>query len=254
MKLAGVVCTYGRAALAELLACIARQTIEIPTLVYVDNAPGLRVDVEQFAGMLHVVHGPKLPTIGAVRSAAVQAARERWPLDGFLLLDDDDFYASVHYEVTSAALRASAGWVAGLSIGITRDGGPPEYVSNEGREGQHATWGVSFEAYDRAGGYPDNAFEDVGLGCALRHSKHGRTQCTPHWVTTHVRREHFANLSGRAAHFDTSTVRTIDQLALGTVRPRWSAECEFLEQWCAARRAGEPLSTPPPPRRAQLVP
>lgn len=235
MKLAAVVCSIGRASLAELLACIDRQTVALPTLLWLDNVPDVHVHEGE---SVYVVHGGKLPTLGAVRHAAVEAARDVFqlgPRDGFLVLDDDDFYAPTHHELTRAALeRSSTGWASSLSIGITRDRGAPEHCVNESGIGQHGTWGLRLDLYDSVGGYPDDPHEDTALAWAL-----GRKLARPGWHTTHVRREHTGNLSGAAVAFDTQRVRELSQLA-PMIRARWTAECSFLAAWCASRAATRP--------------
>lgn len=232
MKAAAVVCTYGREALCELLACVERQTLELPTLVYVDRAPELRLfDLPE---CVQVVRGLGCDHFGGVRRASVECARAVFALEpdsGVLVLDDDDFYSSRHFELTVLELeRAAGGWVGGLAMGLSVENGTPEYVRGESGVGQHGTWGFKLARYDQAGGYPAELErdEDLALGYAM-----GWKTCTPHWHCTHVRRHHAANISG-AADFDRDMVRRLDKLAT-EARPRWSTKCESFEAWCAAR-------------------
>jgi hypothetical protein len=238
MKAAAVVCTYGRVALCELLACVARQTLQLPTLVffdgrltYTDGSEVMRFDVPP---LVEVVQAPRQLSLGLVRRAAVEAARECFELDAesvVLVLDDDDFYSSKHFELTLAALelaRAAGwrGWTGALAMGLAIDGGAPELVHGDAGVGQHATWGFPLGAYDAAGGYLDvPRDEDVALGNAL-----GWHHCRPHHHVTHVRRHHGANIS--ALGFDRDVVRALDSLTT-VVRPApWSHELEQLELWC----------------------
>ena len=238
MRVAAVVCTYGRAALAQLLACVERQTVPMPTLVWVDDAAHVRVLPPDG---VEVMHGPRMSTIGAVRHAAVEAASSVFdlgPLDGFMTLDDDDFYSSQHFEQTAAALEraGSSGWTGALSMGLSYNGsGTIEHVSHDSGIGQHATWAFRFDAYDAAGGYPDDPKEDLGLAYGV-----GFEKCRPHWHTTHVRRQNEISLSGLAS-FDPMKLRSIDTTTVGSIYPRWSDECERFERWCSTRplrRAG----------------
>jgi hypothetical protein len=240
MKAAAVVCTYGRLALCELLACVERQTLQLPLLVffdgrltYTDGAPVMRFDV---SSMVEVVEAPRQLSLGLVRRAAVEAARQSFELDAdsaVLVLDDDDFYSARHFELTLAELERAPrplGWTGALAVGLVRDGGAPELVEADSGVGLHATWGYTLGAYDAAGGYPDlPRHEDVSLGHAL-----GWHNCQPHRHVTHVRRHHNANISGGSVGFDRDLVRVLDSLTT-VVRPApWSPELEQLERWCQA--------------------
>lgn len=241
-----MVCTYGRAALCDLLACIDRQTFPLRTLVFVDGAPGLRFD--ELPELVDVCAAPRQPSLGMVRRAAIEAARDDFELraqDALLVLDDDDFYSERHYAITFAALGAALrehgelGWTGALAMGLTVDGGALELVHGEAGVGQHGTWAFTVEAYDAAGGYMDlPRNEDVALGHAL-----GWANCRTHQQVTHVRRHHAANISGRA-NFDRDMVRALDRMAT-TVRPStWSPELEQLERWCQLQTLE--LATPRP--------
>jgi hypothetical protein len=245
VKAAAVVCTYGRAALSELLGCVARQTLKLPTLVYVDGADWLTFD--DLPELVEVTHAPRQLTLGAVRRSAVACARvafELGPTDGVLMLDDDDFYTRDHYQTTVDALERAElvhgllGWTGGLCFGLQVDGGLVELVAGDGGVGQQAQWAFHLAAYDAAGGYLAELErnEDIALSHAL-----GWRRCRPHYHVTHVRRHHVAQVSGRA-NFDRELVRKLDTLST-TVAPAWSPELEQLEQWCQARTL-ELLSRP----------
>lgn len=233
-KAVAVVLTFGRAALGELLAQLERQTHTLPVLLYVDDAPALRVEAPSF---VHVVHGPRVPraeSIGLVRRFAVEAARQRFELrdeDAFLVLDDDDFYCSRHFEATLHALERAPDWTGALAMGLQRWEGdmPPTYLCADAGMGQHATWAVRFKLYDQAGGYIDERQEDVGLGYRM-----GFRTCAGHRYCTHVRRRHHANMSGPHMRFDRGAMRRADVLSM-EARPTWTPELEALEQWCLER-------------------
>lgn len=234
MRAAALVMTYGRPQLAELLACVLRQTTSnVPTLVYVDNASWLQVAP---VPSVHVTYGPPIELFGDVRAAAVERARVIFglgPSDGLIILDDDDFYSSRHYERTIEALEREPGcWTGGLAMGVTFDGGPVEYVRGEAGVGQQATWGFRLAEYDAAGGYAAvRRDEDLALASSL-----GWSNCRPHWHCTHVRRQsHREGISG-AANFDRALLRSKAYARAEVMVPRWSAECEALEQWCAIQR------------------
>lgn len=248
MRAAAVVCTYGRAALCDLLTCIDRQTLPLRTLVFVDGAPGLRFD--ELPELVDVCAGPRQASLGLVRRAAVEAAREEFELraeDAVIMLDDDDFYSSRHYATTFAALDAvqlelgELGWTGGLAMGLTVEGGALELVHGEAGVGQQGTWAFTLGAYDAAGGYLDlPRNEDIALSHALKWSN-----CRAHHHVTHVRRHHAANISGRA-DFDREKVRALDRMATNVRPSTWSPELEQLEQWCQLQTLE--LATPRPAR------
>jgi hypothetical protein len=231
VKAVAVVVTYGRAELGELLACVERQTHQLPTLVYVDDAPGLTIKRVASNAHVRLVHGPPQETLGAVRHNAIEAARCIFSLEadsGVLVLDDDDFYSSEHFATTLRALGdAKDGWTGGLAIGVAIDGAPVEYVCNEAGCGQHATWGFRLGKYDQAGGYPNVARdEDLALAYAM-----GFRTCSPHWQCTHVRRQtSHSSVSGLG--YDRAKLRLQVPPQLAQVEPRWSEHCYFFERWC----------------------
>jgi len=233
MRACAVVCTYGRESLCELLAMVDRQTLQLPTLVYVDDQRGLRIRDQPKS--VHVVNSSAKLVFGAVRRASIEWARELFELDddsGIVVLDDDDFYCSRHFELTTKALAAApGGWTGGLAMGVTFDGSEPEYVRGESGIGQHATWAYLLGRYLRGGGYtelPKN--EDLGLSYGL-----GWKTCTPHWYCTHVRRQSRHSISGEV-DFDRVALRANPLVpVVSEARPRWSAECEQLEAWCMSR-------------------
>lgn len=252
MRAAAVVCTYGRAAVCDLLACVDRQTLPLPTLVYVDGAPpgGLRFDA--LPEYVDACLGPRQGSLGLVRRAAIEAARTEYDLrsdDAVIVLDDDDFYSSRHFATTVAALESAQlelgglGWTGGLAMGLVVDGGALELVHGEAGVGQHATWAYTLGAYDAAGGYLDvQRNEDVALGHALKWAN-----CRAHHHVTHVRRHHAANISGRGVDFDRDKVRALDRMAT-VVRPSpWRDELEQLERWCQLQTLE--LATPRPGRQ-----
>ena len=236
MKAVAIALTFGRPELSELLACIARQSRPLPTLVYVDDAPELEIvapdDVE-------VVYGAPIAggehAIGTMRRLAISLARARYqlgPRDALLVLDDDDFYASTHYEYTLRALERDAEWTGSLSMGLETtmaDGRAMiEHVRAERGYGQHGTWCYRLGLYDLAGGYPEQTpMPDVALGQAMAALR----PCTPHRYCTHVRKHHALNLSLCKLSRQELRARTPRELVAA---PRWTDLCEERERFCAA--------------------
>lgn len=230
MKAAAVVLTYGRASVCELLAMLARQTVRLPVLVWVDDVPQLELD--ELPALVELEHGPRFErrdSIGLVRAAAVESARARFglgPEDALLTLDDDDFYSPRHFELTLRALER-CDWTGGLDIGLDwRPGQLPTYCSAERGVGQHATWAMRMRAYDAGGGYRDEKHEDMNLAWRL-----GFNTCRPHHYLTHVRTQHDHNLS---ALFDREHVRLGDARIIHG-RPTWTDRCERFARWCESR-------------------
>lgn len=239
MNTVAIVLSYGRAELGELFTQWIKQTRPTPLLVWLDGYAGKVVAPDG----VHVHHAPRKganTTIGPVRAAAVELARELYslgPMDGLLVLDDDDYYSPSHAERTIAALeRAPHGWTGAQRVGYQwhRDMMPPEIVSSGGGPGQHAAWGVRLDLYDRVGGYLDDAREDTSLGARM-----GWLHCTPHTNLTHVRRQFGSTLSSvlkghHAAPYDRDQLRR-DNPVPPLIEPTWRPELAELECWTLER-------------------
>jgi hypothetical protein len=244
-----IVLSYGRAELGELFTLWLKQTRPTALLVWLDGYEGR---VRAPPG-IHVHHSERLGhngSIGAVRAAAVEFARELYalgPRDGFLVLDDDDYYSPTHAQHTIAALeRAPDGWTGAMRVGFQwhRDMMPPELVSSAlPTPGQHAAWGMRLDTYDRAGGYlGSDQYEDTDLAARI-----GWKACAPHYALTHVRRQFGHTLSsvllGKApgdARYDRDALRQKFVLP-AEITPTWRPELGELEIWArtnekAARR------------------
>ncbi len=252
MRAVAVVLTFGRAELSELLACWDRQTRRVPMVVWVDDAPWLRVEQVRDCDVLHGrAFAGELDdrSVASVRNAAIAAARQLHQLDAddvIMILDDDDFYTAAHAEVTLRPFDDSAcEWVSGLAIGLESSRtAPPQYLCAEGGVGQHATWAYRVGAYDRAQHYQSvDVSDDPQFGRRM-----GWHRCRPHWHCTHVRSHHGSNLSGPTVAWDRAKQRAMTALVPGGIaRPEWSERCERLSVWCAshftpraAKRAGAP--------------
>lgn len=228
-----LVITYGRSSLCELLAMLARQTHPLPTMIWVDDVPQLQFD--QLPPLVDVVYGHRFErrdSVGLVRAACVERARTRYALgrgDAILTLDDDDFYAPRHFELTLRALEGAV-WTGALEMGLDRnDGNDPMYVCAERGFGQHATWAMRLGTYDAAGGYRDEREEDMSLAWRV-----GFASVSPHRYLTHVRTHHDCNMS-MGAHYDRPFMRVHDKRTM-IVAPHWSARCERFARWCAERQ------------------
>ena len=237
IRYCAVVLTYERVQLCELLAMLDRQTRPMPVLFYVDHAPELAIELANAKHDWRVAHAceePSQNSVGLVRRAAIEDARQWLSLDAddvVIVLDDDDFYCSRHFELTIQALGPRA-WTGALAMGLeTHPNAAPIYVSGQRGPGQHATWAYRLRQYDAAGGYQDTPSEDVALGFTM-----GWDSCTPHWFCTHVRRHHPANLSGPTANHDRARMRAVSA-TVAIASPRWTARCEELERWCAQQLA-----------------
>lgn len=242
MNTVAIVLSYGRAELGELFTQWIKQTRPTPLLVWLDGYAGMVV-APRGTGPghgIHVHHAPRKgpnSSIGVVRAAAVELARELYslgPLDGFLVLDDDDYYSPAHAERTIAALeRAPHGWTGAQRVGYQwhRDMMPPELVASGGGPGQHAAWGVRLDLYDRCGGYLDDAREDTSLGARM-----GWLHCTTHTNLTHVRRQYGSTLSSvlkgghPGTHYDRDQLRR-DNPVPESIEPTWRHELAELECW-----------------------
>ena len=237
MNVVAIVLSYGRAELGELLTMWLKQTRPTPLLVWLDGYTGKVVAPDN----VHVYRAPRLgsnDSIGAVRAAAVELARELYslgPTDGFLALDDDDYYSPTHAARTVAALeRAPHGWTGAARIGCQwrPDQMPPEIVSSDSGPGQQAAWALRMDTYDRAGGYQPDAYEDTALAARI-----GWPACTTHHALTHVRRQFGDNLSGvlhgrspHVAHYDRTQARRARVLP-NAIGPSWRPALAHLEAW-----------------------
>lgn len=239
-----IVLSYGRAELGELLTQWIKQSRPTPLLVWLDGYAGKIVA----PGGVHVHHAPRLGgnhSIGAVRAAAVEFARELYelgPSDAFLVLDDDDYYSPTHAARTIEALeRAPGGWTGAARVGYQwqPDQMPPELVRSDYGPGQHAAWALRLETYDRAGGYlASDAYEDTALGARI-----GWGACTTHHALTHVRRQYGSTLSAvlrskgtDVAHYDRSQLRR-DHPLPPAIGPTWRRELAELEIWTRTNEA-----------------
>jgi hypothetical protein len=239
-----IVLSYGRAELGELLTMWIKQTRPTPLLVWLDGYAGN----VRAPGGVHVHHAPRLGanhSIGDVRAAAVEFARALYslgPTDGFLVLDDDDYYSPSHAHYTIDALeRAPGGWTGAARVAYQwePDQMPPELVQSDHGPGQHAAWALRMETYDRAGGYlASDAYEDTALAARI-----GWPACTNHYALTHVRRQYGATLSAvlkgkcqGAPHYDREQLRRAHRLP-DAIGPSWRPELGELEIWIRANEA-----------------
>jgi hypothetical protein len=238
LKAVAVVLSYGRPELGELFTMWSKQTRRTPLLVWLDGYAG---EVIAPVGV-HVHHSPRIGenhSIGAVRSAAVEFARELYslgPSDGFLVLDDDDYYSPSHAARTVKALElAPYGWTGAARVAYQwhRDMMPPDRArATAFGPGQHAAWAMRMDVYDAAGGYlgTDSA-EDVRLADRI-----GWAACATHTALTHVRRQFGSTLSavlkgvGPSAVYDRDTLRR-DLEAPPLIRATWRPELTHLECW-----------------------
>jgi len=202
-------------------------------LCYVDDAPELLIAPPQ---CVEVVRGGPIEginyAVGLLRARATEEARARFKLnadDVVIVLDDDDFYHSRHFELTLKVLEEErAAWTGSLSMGLDF-GGQGEAVTHVRADsgiGQHATWGFRLGLYDEAGGYKDADQADVALAIDM-----GPQHCKAHRYCTHVRRHHASNLS--FGDGDRQSLRKASTLAT-TVIPRWSERCDVYERFCQA--------------------
>jgi hypothetical protein len=246
LKTVAIVLSYGRAELGELLTQWVKQTRPTPLLVWLDGyegdvrAPMAEWPPEWDQPPFYVHHAERLgpnTSIGVVRAAAVELARELYslgPLDSFLVLDDDDYYSPTHAARTIEALeRAPHGWTGAQRVGYQwqPDQMPPELVRTGGGPGQHAAWGVRLDLYDRVGGYLDDAREDTSLGARM-----GWLHCTTHTALTHVRRQYGSTLSAvlkgghPGTHYDREQLRRDNTVPL-RIEPTWRPQLGELECW-----------------------
>ncbi len=232
MKAVAIALTFGRASVCELLAMMQRQTRPLPVLLWVDAVP-LTVDT---AGMrIDVVHGPPFNSrsVAGIRRASVEAARKLYglgPRDALLVIDDDDFYSSRHFELLLGMLESDPDlqWTSCRRFGLEHEPNTvPQDVTFESGPGQHGCWAYRLAHYDAAGGYRD---ED--LACDPRLAvRMGFHTCSPHSFVTHVRRHHGLNISSRHVNHDRELMRAKSEL-VDHARPVWSQRCAELEEWC----------------------
>jgi hypothetical protein len=238
-----IVISFGRAELGELLTQWLKQTRPTPLLVWLDGYEGV-VDVQRLTDAgIYTVRAPHVganSSIGAVRAAAVTYARGFFrlgPQDGFLVLDDDDYYSPHHAARTIEALeRAPHGWTGAARIAIQwrRDMMPPELIPPATfGPGQHACWGLRLDTYDRAGGYSGaDVVEDMRLADRI-----GWQCCSTHQALTHVRRQFGPGISAGVAHgmpYDRAALRRVSQIA-DCIVPTWRPELADLECWTLER-------------------
>jgi hypothetical protein len=249
MRVVAIVLSFGRAELGELFTQWVKQTHPTPLLVWLDGYAGKVHAPDAWAPtwvaprpMIHVHRAPRLGdngSIGAVRAAAVELARELYslgPSDGFLVLDDDDYYSPTHAEHTIRALeRSHGGWTGAdrLAYQWHPDMMPPEPASAGGGPGQHAAWGLRLDTYDRAGGYQGaDQYEDTVLAARI-----GWRSFSSHHALTHVRRQFGSTLSsvlkGKSpaeAKYDRDQLRR-DNPVPPEIVPTWRPELGELEAW-----------------------
>jgi glycosyltransferase involved in cell wall biosynthesis len=152
VRAVALVITYGRVELCELIACWARQTVEVPLVICVDGETLRTLDL---AANVHVHTLPaglgSARSIGPVRAAAVDFARHRFELrpdDAIIVLDDDDYYHPQHTELTLGTLR-SAIWTGARRSGLQLErGAAPKLLEGITGHGPHAAWGLRLAAYD----------------------------------------------------------------------------------------------------------
>jgi len=257
MRAVAIVVTCGRVELMQLLAMWARQSVPVPLLVWLDDAPHVRVcDVPD---TFHVHHAPRIGgplDVGAARNAAVAYARALFGLredDAFIVLDDDDYYARDHAERTLRVLALGAAWTGARRIGVQRNLDAPVLVESDDGPGQHAAWAMRLGLFDSAGGYPLGPCEDVNLANAI-----GWPRCTPHWHLTHVRRSSSGSLSAHGCDRNGARIAANEALqrALPSLegyypssgfvdfRPAISGEIVAIDAWVAEteRRHDSPLA------------
>lgn len=234
MRACGVMLSFGRVELCEAIALWARQTTQLPLLVYLDHHTP-RISFRDLPKNVAVVKGPKVEArgIGPARNLAIQKARELFRLsshDAVLMLDDDDYYSPHHVEHTLRVLSSGARWTGARRIGLSQPGLPVELVESMDGPGQHAAWGMELGLWEEHGGYPDGPNEDTQLAIAI-----GWHRCSPHYRLTHVRIVHAGNLSAFEAlkHADAMARARASATFVDVVRPELTARAALLDQWCA---------------------
>jgi hypothetical protein len=243
VKAIGLVWSFGRTSLCELLGMWERQTLKIPLLVWLDVGsqqegdtrltPLAGCDAHPLVPHVTVVRARRRTlgrSLASMRNDSILWAECFYDLleeDALVILEDDDFYASTHAERCLDVLTSGHQWVGSRRVGQQWHAGrAPELCSSTGGPGPHAQWAYRLGAYLRAGGYPDVEQDDIGLMARMNAAG---IVCEPHWLLSYVRREHESNLSRHA--YDVEAVRTKASLAV-TLKPAWNAELDALERWC----------------------
>jgi hypothetical protein len=233
VRAVAVTWSFGRASLCELLGMWERQTRRVPLVVWLDGVPVRRASGPQHdlaeCGV-YFIEAPRMTlgtSLATMRDASLRCIRDMFALtwdDAFLVLEDDDFYASTHAERTLEALEAGGLWVGSLRVGQQwHPHAMPELCSSLRGPGPHAQWGMRFATWLSAGGYPAAQQDDMALAERL-----GWDLCREHTALTYVRREHAANLSRLG--YDMERARAVARAP--TFEPTWNAELAGLEAWC----------------------
>lgn len=224
MKTVAVALTICRPTARIFLACLARQTVPLPTVLWVDDVPGFTVG--ELPGFVRVVDGGPLGSpmsIGLVRRAACEYAIKELGAEALLFLDDDDYYAPNHFAVTREALL-SAPWTSGQRFGVSYWSQRPELCDDREGTGPQSTWGVRVGTYLAAGGYQDDRLEEVALGRRI-----GSEQLGPHQRVTHVRMLRGHHLSQTVSYDRAALRRRFQPVPLCAVH---APELDDLEAWC----------------------
>jgi hypothetical protein len=210
-----------------------RQTRRVPLVVWLDGVPmrrerGPQHDLAECG--VYFVEAPRKTlgtSLATMRNASLRCIQHMFSLtfdDAFLVLEDDDFYASTHAERTLEALEAHASWVGSLHVGQQwHPHATPDLCRSTHGPGPHAQWAMRFGLWSEVGGYPNAQQDDMALADRL-----GWDRCSEHTAVTYVRREHAANLS--RLQYDMERARAVARAP--TFEPTWNAELAGLEAWC----------------------
>jgi hypothetical protein len=242
VRAVAVTWSFGRASLCELLGMWQRQTRRVPLVVWLDGVAGRRRPIrlhDLTECDVYFVEAPRMTlgtSLAPMRNASLRCIQHMFSLtfdDAFLVLEDDDFYASTHAERTLEALEAHASWVGSLRVGQQwHPHATPELCRSTHGPGPHAQWGMRFGLWSEVGGYPfGRQQDDMALAERL-----GWDRCSEHTAVTYVRREHAANLS--RVNYDMEGARAARRAA--TFEPTWNVELAGLEAWC------QKYAQPPP--------
>lgn len=233
MRAVAVTWSFGRESLCELLGMWTRQTRRVPLVVWLDGVPLRRGraplhDLTECG--VYFVEAPRMTlgtSLATMRNTSLRCIKDMFSLtmlDAFLVLEDDDFYASTHAERTLDALEKGASWVGSLRVGQQwHPHTMPELCRSTRGPGPHAQWAMRFGLWSEADGYPGVQQDDMALAELL-----GWDECSAHTAVTYVRREHHANLSRLA--YDMDSARHVARAA--TFEPTWNVELTGLEAWC----------------------